>query len=106
MCGLFGLDASFTLFYDMTPRISALELAIDMPCSIATYSARTSGGCRDAASAEFGSHPPQLNKLIATFLGVVWDLGSQKSAEGLTILHLFVIILGNILISSIRMLIF
>ena len=95
MCGLFALDTSFMMFYNMSPRISAEELLIDMPCSSESYFANSIETCQNAARAELESRPPQLSALMALYLGNQLELPKRPEMKCLSILHFFVVILGT-----------
>lgn len=94
-CGLFGLVASFTILYNMPPRLRANELSFDMPCSVATYLAQNSQTCYEAALDEPLPHVPPLDLLLGIFLANKWDTETCLQMRGITVLHLFVLILGT-----------
>lgn len=96
MCGFFNLDASFTIFYNTPPRLYAKQLYIDMPCSLNSYLARNAEDCYKAAMAESNFRLPQLSTVVAIFLDKPWDVEIRNKMEGLTLMHLFIIILGMI----------
>lgn len=94
ICGLYNLEASFTVFYNQPPRLVVQELSIDMPCSTDCYLAKNEFDCYSVALSELKSHPPSLPHILATLLREEWGPGTNKAIEGLTIMPLFVIILG------------
>jgi len=94
-CGIFGLDAGFTILYNMPLRLRADELSFDMPCSVSTYFAQSSQSCYEAALAELYPRVPPLCQLLPMFLADGWDVENCAEMKGKSILHLFVLILGN-----------
>ncbi|KIM93899.1 hypothetical protein OIDMADRAFT_184602 [Oidiodendron maius Zn] len=93
ICGLFGLDAAFTIFYNMPPRLFADELNIDMPCSVDSYAGQTASDCYQAVVAET-IPAAKMAEIVTIFLEDQWDAKAHRAVEGLTVLHLFTIILA------------
>src|SRR5258706_15951369 len=94
MCGFFNLDASFTIFYNTPPRLYAKQLYLDMPCSMNSYLASTAEDCYKAALVESNFRVPQLSKLVSMFLDKSWDTEVRTIMKGLSMMHLFTIVLG------------
>jgi hypothetical protein len=94
MLYIFSCDIEFAVFHNLPPRIAVVELNLDMPSSEKSFSATTADSCRDALKEESARRPKPLAPLIAMFLGERWDEKSYQMAEDLSILNLFIVILG------------
>ncbi|KAH8803428.1 hypothetical protein F5884DRAFT_507570 [Xylogone sp. PMI_703] len=93
-CGIFALDASFSILYNMPVRLAAQELSFDMPCSVPTYLAQSSQSCYEAALAETHPRIPPFDQLLLFFLTRTGDAEDDQKIAGITIMHLFVLILA------------
>lgn len=93
VCGVFNLDASFTIFYKMKPRLLAQELSISMPCSVSAYLAQTLAECQKSLLMEPSPSMHSMAGILEIFLGNNWDAERTK-LQTMTILHLFVLVLS------------
>lgn len=94
MLYLFGVETEFAVFHNLPPRMAVVELDLDMSSSEKSFSATTADICRDVLQEESARRPKTLAPLIAMFLGEQWDEKSYQMAEDLSILNLFIVILG------------
>jgi hypothetical protein len=81
----------------MPPRLFADELNIDMPCSVDSYAGRTASDCYRAVVAET-IPAAKMAEIVTIFLEDQWDEKAHRAVEGLTVLHLFTIILGIVML--------
>lgn len=94
VCGLFALDTSFMIFYNMPPHMFTEELKVDMPCSLQCYIADDAEACRNAAMTELGSRRPRMNDLFASYCGDELELHTDFNQTSFSVLDFYVIILG------------
>jgi hypothetical protein len=93
--GIFNLDASFCIFYDLPPRFQVSELFMDMPCSTAVYLAPTGEDCYHSYCLEPKADLPVLAELVKIYFLDQWTNGVEKPLDHLTVLHYFILILGS-----------
>lgn len=90
--GIFNLDVSFTLFYDMQPRLLAEEVPFLLTCTVDAYMALEAEACLDtllnAPHHDMQTLPDVINALCFQDTSLL-DPGS------LDVLHLFAVILGK-----------
>jgi hypothetical protein len=94
MLYIFMVDTEFAVFHNLPPRMAVVELNLDMPSSEKSFSATTADICRDVLQEEGARRPKTLAPLIAMFLGEQWDEKSYQMAQDLSVLSLFIVILG------------
>jgi hypothetical protein len=94
VCGVFNLDASFSVLYNMVPRLFTEELNIDMPGPVEAFFADSAQDCYQASVKEHGVQSMRFSKLCAAFLQDEWDQKLHSSMQGLSILNLFILILA------------
>ncbi len=93
-CGIFNLDASFSILYNMVPRLFAEEMNVDMPGPVEAFFADSAQDCYQIALKEHGVQMQTLSQLCDTFLQQSWNDPTRSSMQSLSMLHLFVLILA------------
>lgn len=78
----------------MPPRLFVQEMKFDMLCPVEAYLARDAVTCYDLAMRQRESHPPCLAELCEALLDTSVDSGLSKWLDKLSILNLFIVILG------------
>ncbi|ETI21446.1 hypothetical protein G647_07793 [Cladophialophora carrionii CBS 160.54] len=94
VCGVFNLDASFTILYNMTPRLFAEEVEVDMPCPAEAFFADSAQDCYQVSLKEHGIQTLHLSELCNAFLQDTWSEQQRTSMLSLSLLHLFTLILA------------
>lgn len=94
VCGVFNLDASFTMLYNMTPRLFAEELEVDASGPLEAFFADNAQDCYERCLKERETQKLKLCEICDAFLQDEWDDKLRKSMESLSILNLFVLILA------------
>jgi hypothetical protein len=94
VCGVFNLDASFSVLYNMIPRLFTEELNIDMPGPVEAFFADSAQDCYHISVKEHGVQTLRFSKLCTTFLQDEWDEQLHSSLQSLSILNLFTLILA------------
>lgn len=94
ICGIFNLDASFTILYNMVPRLFAEELSIDMPGPVEAFFADSAQDCYQAALKEHWIQTKPLSKLCDIFMQDDWSGQTRASMQDLSMLNLFILILA------------
>ncbi|EXJ55888.1 hypothetical protein A1O7_08819 [Cladophialophora yegresii CBS 114405] len=94
VCGIFNLDASFTILYNMTPRLFAEELEVDMPCPVEAFFADSAQDCYQISFREHGLQTLHLSELCNAFLQDTWSEQMRSSMLSLSLLNLFTLILA------------
>ncbi|KIW64477.1 hypothetical protein, variant [Phialophora macrospora] len=94
VCGIFNLDASFTILYNMPPRLFAEELDIDMACPVEAFFADSAQDCYQISLKEHGIHALPLSGLCTAFLQDTWSEQMRSSMLSLSMLTLFTLILA------------
>ncbi|OAP62876.1 hypothetical protein AYL99_02103 [Fonsecaea erecta] len=93
-CGIFHLDASFTVLYNMTPRLFAEEMNIGMPGSADAFFADNAQDCYRLSLKEHGFQKMSLSQMCDAFLQEEWDEERRFSMQHLSLLHLCSIMMG------------
>lgn len=91
---IFNLDASFTILYNMTPRLFAEELELDASGPLEAFFAENAQDCYEQCMKERLSRKLKLCEICEAFLQEEWDDELQRSMMSLSILNLFVLILA------------
>lgn len=96
MCGIFNLDAIFTVLYNSPPRLFAEEMEVDMPGPLDAFIATSPGeSCQAASQAHENAHLT-LARLCDIFMHD--DLKEEEMSETLkklSVVDLFNIVLGE-----------
>ncbi|OAL31817.1 hypothetical protein AYO22_00687 [Fonsecaea multimorphosa] len=87
-CGIFHLDASFTVLYNMTPRLFAEEMNIGMPGSVDAFFADNVQDCYRLSLKEHGLQKISLSQICDALLQEEWDEKMHSSMQHLSLLHL------------------
>ncbi|EXJ63349.1 uncharacterized protein A1O5_11670 [Cladophialophora psammophila CBS 110553] len=93
-CGVFNLDASFTVLYNMTPRLFAEEMSIGMPGSAEAFFSDNAQDCYRLSLKEDGIQKLSLSQVCDAFLQDHWDEEMRCSMQKLSLLHLCSLILA------------
>ncbi|OQV06723.1 Fungal specific transcription factor domain-containing protein [Cladophialophora immunda] len=88
VCGIFNLDASFTILYNMTPRLFAEEMSIGLPGSVDAFFADNAQDCYRLSLKEHGLQKLRLSQICDAFLQDEWDEEMRCSMQHLSLLHL------------------
>ncbi|KAJ9613516.1 hypothetical protein H2200_003458 [Cladophialophora chaetospira] len=94
VCGVFNLDASFSILYNMVPRLFAEEMNIDMPGPADAFFADSAQDCYEASLKVHGVQTLTLSALCDAFMQEKWDDQIRSSMQSISLLHLFILILA------------
>ncbi|KIW86225.1 hypothetical protein Z517_01620 [Fonsecaea pedrosoi CBS 271.37] len=94
VCGIFHLDASFTVLYNITPRLFAEEMNIGMPGSVDAFFADNAQDCYRLSSKEHELQRMTLSHLCDVFLQDEWSEEMRYSMQQLSLLHLCSVIMA------------
>jgi len=94
ICGIFNLDASFTILYNMPPRLFATEMDVDMPGPTTAFFAASPVECHQMATEGRQCPTLTLAELCHRFLQDDWDPQVSDSMTNVSILNLFIIVLA------------
>ncbi len=101
ICGIFNLDASFTILYNMAPRLFVEEMEVDLPGPINAFFATNPADCYEAAMKKHQilkpNQPPwKLARVCDVVLRDEWDDEMRTTLmRTLSILDLFILALGT-----------
>ena len=93
--GIFNLDASFTVLYNSSPRLFAEEMEVDMPGPLEAFVATSPGEADQVAMESRESEHLTLATLCDMFMRQDLEEGMSIHLEELTILDLFIVVLGG-----------
>jgi hypothetical protein len=94
VCGIFNLDASFSILYNMIPRLFAEELDMDMACPVEAFFADSAQDCYELSLKEHGIQTLPLSGLCNAFLQDTWSDEMRTSMMSVSMLNLFTLILA------------
>ena len=94
VCGVFNLDASFTILYNMIPRLFAEELNIDMPGPVDAFFADNAQDCYQHSLKEHGIQNLRFSELCTAFMQDDWSEQLRSSMQRLSMVNLFALILA------------
>ena len=89
--GLYNLEASFTILFNMPPRILAEEVNVHMPCTAQAYFAKDKETCYEAAHIRAPRQSRTLSQLSGLLFESEWD-NVDMLLEDATILDLFILV--------------
>lgn len=94
MCGIYQLEASFSVFYDSAPRLLIEEMCLDLSCPVEAYTASNAEDCLQIISRQTRETKLKLSEILAIIC-----YGDDSTVEllirGLDMLHLWAVILGK-----------
>ncbi|KAI1608225.1 hypothetical protein EDD37DRAFT_186904 [Exophiala viscosa] len=94
ICGIFNLDASFTILYNSSPRLFGEEMEVDMPGPLEAFIATSPGEAEQAASESRKSEHLTLATLCDIFMRKDLEVETSVKLKDLTILDLFIVVLA------------
>ncbi|KIV87862.1 hypothetical protein PV11_03380 [Exophiala sideris] len=94
ICGIFNLDASFTILYNSSPRLFAEEMEVDMPGPLQAFIATSPGEADQAASESRESEHLTLATLCDILMRIDLEEETFVKLKKLTILDLFIVVLA------------
>jgi hypothetical protein len=94
VCGIFNLDASFSILYNMVPRLFVEELSIDLAGPVDAFFAESAQDCYQVLLKESNNPTMTVSALCETFLLEEWDPQTESLMQNLSVLNMFTLVLA------------
>lgn len=94
MNGIYQLEASFSVFYDIPPRLLIEEMRLDLPCTVEAYTASNAEDCLQIILQQSNETRMKLSEVL-TIICYCDDDAVDCLSQDLEILHLWAVILGK-----------
>lgn len=92
-CGIFTLEASFNILYDIVPRLKLEDLNISLPCSVEEFMIGSQSSILYSSDSEKMNF--ELQKALDSLFAKQKDFGKLRFYR-FDVLHLFILILGKL----------